>query len=112
MPHRAAVLGALRCGDVDLGILLEPQAEEMPEVAIRRIDREPIPTLVIAPAGYSLGQPEWANLAQEGFFLFEKGCTYGDRVEQYLLAEGKPRLTRVDAIEAIRSCVETGLGLA
>jgi DNA-binding transcriptional LysR family regulator len=111
----AGCVEGLRSGRLDLALLLEEEAD-FPDVTTEPIGREPL-ALVCAP-GHPLAassrRASWEQLADEDFFLLEQGCSYSDNLERRLLAVpgARPRLTRFGSVEAARSCVCAGLGLA
>jgi DNA-binding transcriptional LysR family regulator len=111
----AGCVEGLRSGRLDLALLLEEEAD-FPDVTTEPIAREPL-ALVCAP-GHPLAEPahavDWAELVAEDFFLLEQGCSYSDELERRLLAVpgARPRLTRFGSVDAARSCVSAGLGLA
>ncbi|MCO1658940.1 LysR family transcriptional regulator [Pseudonocardia humida] len=110
----AAALGALTGPDgrLDIALLLD---DDLPgDLPARRIGREPIE--VVGAAGHPAtdGPRSWAQLAEQPWFLLEEGCSYTDRFVRELAAgaPAHPRITRFGSIEAVRSCVAAGLGLA
>lgn len=111
----AGCVEGLRSGRLDLALLLEEEAD-FPDVTTEPIGREPL-ALVCAP-GHPLAErdraADWADLLAEDFFLLEQGCSYSDELERRLLAVpgARPRLTRFGSVDAARSCVRAGLGLA
>ena len=111
----AGCVEGLRSGRLDLALLLEEEAA-FPDVTSEPIARERL-VLVCAPR-HSLAErahaADWAELAAEDFFLLEQGCSYSDELERRLLAVpgARPRLTRFGSVDAARSCVSAGLGLA
>ncbi|MFJ9542784.1 LysR family transcriptional regulator [Streptomyces sp. NPDC101225] len=111
----AGCVEGLRSGRLDLALLLEEEAD-FPDVASEPVAREPL-ALVCAPGHPLAGREraaDWAELAAEDFFLLEQGCSYSDALERRLLAVpgARPRLTRFGSVDAARSCVCAGLGLA
>jgi DNA-binding transcriptional LysR family regulator len=114
----AECVEGLRTGRLDLALLLEREAG-FPDVATEPVAHEPL-TLVCAPdhpLATRARAATWADLATESFFLLEQGCSYSDELERRLLAEpgrpgAGPRLTRFGSVDAARSCVAAGLGLA
>ncbi|MFG2789630.1 LysR family transcriptional regulator [Streptomyces sp. NPDC048419] len=111
----AGCVEGLRSGRLDLALLLEEEAD-FPDVTTEPIAREPL-ALVCAPR-HPLAErthaAHWAELVAEDFFLLEQGCSYSDELERRLLAVpgARPRLTRFGSVDAARSCVSAGLGLA
>ncbi|MEU2794083.1 LysR family transcriptional regulator [Streptomyces sp. NPDC007100] len=106
----------LKAGRVDFALLLE-SGIALPQVEAEAIGRERL-ALVAAP-GHPLAQTadtdtSLEQLGEHAFFLLEEGCSYSDAFTRQLLAlPGKPpRMTRFGSIEAVRACVEAGLGLA
>ncbi|MEN2416604.1 LysR family transcriptional regulator [Streptomyces rimosus] len=118
----------LSSGRVDVSLLLESRVD-IPHLETEVIGYEPL-ALVAAP-GHSwveaqasprhpgeqgeLGKlGELGELNEQTFFLLEEGCSYSDDFARQLLAmPGEPpRITRFGSIEAVRACVEAGLGLA
>lgn len=111
----AECVEGLRSGRLDLALLLEREAG-FPDVTTEPVAHEPL-TLVCAPHHPLAARARpatWADLATESFFLLEQGCAYSDELERRLLAEpgADPRLTRFGSVDAARSCVAAGLGLA
>ncbi|MFI5683112.1 LysR family transcriptional regulator [Streptomyces sp. NPDC051636] len=111
----AECLEGLRSGRLDVALLLEGEAD-FPDVTAEPIAREPL-TLVCAPHHPLAARTRaatWEELAPESFFLLEQGCSYSDELERRLLAApgARPRLTRFGSVDAARSCVAAGLGLA
>ncbi|WP_327728659.1 LysR family transcriptional regulator [Streptomyces sp. NBC_00487] len=111
----AECVAGLRAGRLDLALLLEGEAD-FPEVTAEPVAREPL-ALVCAPRhplATRTRTATWAQLATESFFLLEQGCSYSDELERRLLAVpgAGPRLTRFGSVDAARSCVAAGLGLA
>lgn len=111
----AGCVEGLRSGRLDLALLLE-EAADFPDVTTEPIGREPL-ALVCAPGHPLAAAPRrvtWEHLAAEDFFLLEQGCSYSDDLERRLLAVpgARPRLTRFGSVDAARSCVCAGLGLA
>ncbi|MFF4487860.1 LysR family transcriptional regulator [Streptomyces sp. NPDC001544] len=111
----AECVEGLRSGRLDLALLLEREAG-FPDVTTEPVAHEPL-TLVCAPHHPLTTRTRaatWADLATESFFLLEQGCSYSDELERRLLAEPGtgPRLTRFGSVDAARSCVAAGLGLA
>lgn len=111
----AECVAGLRAGRLDLALLLEDEAD-FPDVTAEPVAREPL-ALVCAPRHPLATRPGtvgWARLATETFFLLEQGCSYSDELERRLLAVpgASPRLTRFGSVDAARSCVAAGLGLA
>ncbi|WP_078882473.1 LysR family transcriptional regulator [Streptomyces rimosus] len=112
----------LKSGRVDVSLLLEPRTD-IPHLETEVIGHEPL-ALVAAPGHPSVetqASPhhpselgELGELKQQTFFLLEEGCSYSDDFARQLLAmPGEPpRITRFGSIEAVRACVEAGLGLA
>ncbi|WP_030543831.1 LysR family transcriptional regulator [Streptomyces albus] len=113
----AAAVEDLGAGRLDIGLLLEPEVN-LADLIARPIAYEPL-VYVASPehrlAGRTVG---WEALAGESFFVHEEGCSYSDRLVRTLLAQcgsqpgSQPRLTRFGSIEATRSLVAAGLGLA
>lgn len=111
----AGCVEGLRSGRLDLALLLEEEAD-YPDVTSERVAREPL-ALVCGPGHPLAGREraaDWAELAAEDFFLLEQGCSYSDELERRLLAVpgARPRMTRFGSVDAARSCVCAGLGLA
>ncbi|WP_030681273.1 LysR family transcriptional regulator [Streptomyces rimosus] len=130
----------LKSGRIDVSLLLESRAD-LPHVETEIIGHEPL-ALVAAPShplavspssprhsgepggpgepGELGGPDELGGLDEPGglnvqaFFLLEEGCSYSDDFARQLLATPgePPRITRFGSIEAVRACVEAGLGLA
>ncbi|WP_214405665.1 LysR family transcriptional regulator [Pseudonocardia lacus] len=110
----AAALSALSGPDSRLDIALVLDDDLPPDPPARRIGREPIE--VVGAAGHPAtdGPRSWAQLAGQPWFLLEEGCSYTDRFVRELTAGSsvRARITRFGSIEAVRSCVAAGLGLA
>ncbi|MGI5482182.1 LysR family transcriptional regulator [Streptomyces lavendofoliae] len=116
--HAAGTAGCvegLRSGRLDVALLLEDEAD-FPDVVSEPVGREEL-ALLCAP-GHPLAartRPvSWEDLAGESFFLLEQGCSYSDRLERRLLSvpDARQRLTRFGSVDAARTCVAAGLGLA
>ncbi|OKI02488.1 LysR family transcriptional regulator [Streptomyces sp. CB02923] len=121
----------LRAGRIDFALLLESDID-VPHLEAEVIGHEPLALVAasghpLAPAGAAqerltsrerlTSQEQLASqeqLSGQDFFLLEEGCSYSDAFARHLLAmPGKPpRMTRFGSIEAVRACVEAGLGLA
>ncbi|KOU08598.1 LysR family transcriptional regulator [Streptomyces sp. NRRL F-5755] len=112
----------LKAGRVDVSLLLESRTD-IPHLETEVIGHEPL-ALVAAP-GHPLVEAqasphhpselgELGELKEQTFFLLEEGCSYSDDFAHQLLATPgePPRITRFGSIEAVRACVEAGLGLA
>ncbi|KWT57202.1 LysR family transcriptional regulator [Streptomyces albus subsp. albus] len=114
--------GQLKSGRVDVSLLLESRTD-IPHLETEVIGHEPL-ALVAAPGHPSVeaqASPhhpselgELGELKEQTFFLLEEGCSYSDDFARQLLATPgePPRITRFGSIEAVRACVEAGLGLA
>ncbi|MEU7260513.1 LysR family transcriptional regulator [Streptomyces rimosus] len=115
----------LSSGRVDVSLLLESRVD-IPHLETEVIGHEPL-ALVAAPGhpwveaetsprhpGEQVDLGELAELNEQTFFLLEEGCCYSDDFARQLLATPgePPRITRFGSIEAVRACVEAGLGLA
>ncbi|MFJ6725097.1 LysR family transcriptional regulator [Streptomyces sp. NPDC091281] len=105
----------LRSGRIDFALLLEEEVAE-PYVETEVVGHEPL-ALVAAPghplAGLAEGEVTAERLGGETYFLLEEGCSYSDAFARRLAAgPGRPRVTRFGSVEAVRSCVEAGLGLS
>lgn len=109
----ADTVQGLRTRRLDLGLLLDdvqpPRGWSATEVG-----REEI--LLVAAPGHPAAAPPttWAELGDYSYFLLEDGCTYSDRFLRDLdrNAPHARDVTRFGSIEAARSCVVAGLGLA
>jgi DNA-binding transcriptional LysR family regulator len=103
----------LKSGRIDFALLLEPHIE-VPHVEAEVIGHESLS--LVATAGHPLARSETSLewLTEEKFFLLEEGCSYSDALARRLLAlpGESPRMTRFGSIEAVRACVEAGLGIA
>jgi DNA-binding transcriptional LysR family regulator len=110
----AAALAGLTGPGARLDVALVLDDDLPAERAWRRIGREPVE--VVAAAGHpaAQGPRSWAELAEHPWYLLEEGCSYTDRFVRELAAgaPGRARTTRFGSIEAVRSCVAAGLGLA
>jgi DNA-binding transcriptional LysR family regulator len=103
----SAAIEALRDGSVSLAVLIEPAIDAADLVV------EPLGALELAfvsDRGTEVRGTSWADLATRHWFLLEEGCAYSDEVARCLGPAA--RVTRLGSVEATRSCVAAGLGLA
>lgn len=100
---------------VDVGYLFQPPVKPTPSLAVRRLRSESV--LLVAGPDHPLATPV-ADVADEfartTLFLTERGCGYRALLEAHLDRAGiRPGHTlEFDSVEAIRRCVEAGLGVA
>lgn len=109
----ASAIGHLGARTLDIALVLEPELAHA-DLAITRIGHEPL-TIVAGPGHPLAGTPAtWQQLAAERFFLLEDGCSHSDELARRLCSVpgARPDITRFASIEAVRSCVAAGLGLA
>lgn len=106
---------AVATGRVDVGYLLQPPAASTSSVAIAPLRAEPL--VMVTAADQPLATPV-DDIAEEfsrtTLFLTESGCGYRPLLESHLDRAGvRPGHTlEFDSVEAIRRCVEAGLGVA
>ncbi|GAB3728487.1 LysR family transcriptional regulator [Nocardiopsis nanhaiensis] len=112
-------LDSVRRGTVDLALSMEPR-EPPTELTIEPAGTEP---LVFLDQGTPRGGAEggstgtegtgtWAQLTRRDALLIEEGCGYSDGVADQLSATGEApgRRSRFGSVEAIKRCVDVGLG--
>lgn len=114
VPYRQ-VRSAVTSGLVDVGFLLQPPVAPTSMLAVRSLWDEPL--RMVAASGHPLArriQDPAEEFAQTTLFLTERGCGYRPLVEARLDGAGiQPgHVLELDSVEAIRRCVEAGLGVA
>ncbi|WP_268958070.1 LysR family transcriptional regulator [Occultella kanbiaonis] len=122
-------LDAVGSGAVDLAVTLEP-VTPVTDLALTRLGSQPL--VFVDGHGSDVGRPRsaqdaqdaqdapshmparatWSDLADRDALLLEEGCGYGDLVADRLAATGRRRgrRSRFGSVEAIKRCVEVGLG--
>ncbi|MBH8603568.1 LysR family transcriptional regulator [Thermoactinomyces sp. CICC 10522] len=105
----------LRRGELDLAFLLEAEHEEEEDLAVETLVFEEM-ALVAAP-DHPLARAEEVkpkDIQNEIILQTEKGCSYRTLFEQYLMRNGINTTQGEEfwSIEAIKNCVQVGLGLA
>jgi DNA-binding transcriptional LysR family regulator len=107
----AAALSAVRGGNTDIALVLEP-ALTAADVLLEPVGTEEL--LLLAPPDPAAGKPAWTwtDLAAADALLLEEGCSYSDDATRQLVAAGQPatRRTHFGSIEAIKQCAAAGLG--
>lgn len=109
---RAAVSG----GTVDLGFLLQPPVKETSSLAVQQLSAESL--VMVAAAEHPLAERGKSDVAERfaatTLLLTERGCGYRPLVEAHLdMAGVRPgHVLEFDSVDAIRRCVEAGLGVA
>lgn len=106
---------AVSAGLVDAGFLLQPPLRPTSTLAVRHLRSESL--LMVAAADHPLARPVddvAEEFARTTVFLTERGCGYRPLLEAHLDRAGiRPGHTlEFDSVEAIRRCVEAGLGVA
>ncbi|GAB3294844.1 LysR family transcriptional regulator [Pseudoclavibacter terrae] len=97
----------------DIGLVLD---ERLPpsRLSASMLTRERIAVYVASDHEIARRPPSvLGDIAQESLFLLEGGCSYADRFLRDLSVStpSAPSVTRFGSIEAVRACVEAGLGL-
>lgn len=106
---------AVSQGFVDVGFLLQPPVKPTSSVAIKHLRTEPL--LMVAASDHPLATPiedVAEEFARTTLFLTESGCGYRHLLEAHLDRVGvRPgHVLEFESVEAIRRCVEAGLGVA
>lgn len=105
----------VRKGELDVAFLLEPTQEEQEDLEISTIIEEPI-GLVVSPDHMLAKQSKVTiqDLQHETLLLSEAGCSYRTYLEQTMFQHGVKPESDLEfwSIEAIKSCVYAGLGVA
>jgi DNA-binding transcriptional LysR family regulator len=106
---------AVSAGLVDVGFLLQPPLRPTSALAVKHLRTESL--LLVTAAEHPLAKPVddvAEEFARTTLFLTERGCGYRSLLESHLDRAGiRPGHTlEFDSVEAIRRCVEEGLGVA
>jgi DNA-binding transcriptional LysR family regulator len=105
---------ALLDGAVDVAFILE-EAFPRGSLCVEHLRDEPL-AVVAQPSHHLVGQAlvTARDLVGEAVLLTELGCSYRNRFERSLINAGAHPGTRMEfqSIEAIKRCVEAGLGIA
>lgn len=109
------IRSAVSTGLVDVGFLLQPPLKPTSSLAIKHLRTESL--LMVAASDHPLATPVEdvaEEFARTTLFLTERGCGYRPLLESHLDRAGiRPGHTlEFDSVEAIRRCVEAGLGVA
>jgi DNA-binding transcriptional LysR family regulator len=106
---------AVSTGLIDVGFLLQPPLRPTSSLAVRQLRTDSL--LLVTASDHPLATPV-DDVAEEfsrtTLFLTERGCGYRPLLEAHLDRSGiRPGQTlEFDSVEAIRRCVEAGLGVA
>lgn len=106
---------AVSAGLIDVGFLLQSPLQPTSSLAVKHLRTEPL--LMVAGPDHPLATPVEdvaEEFARTMLFLTERGCGYRPLLEAHLDRAGvRPGHTlEFDSVEAIRRCVEAGLGVA
>jgi DNA-binding transcriptional LysR family regulator len=109
------IRSSVSMGTVDVGFLFQPPLRATSNLAVMPLRTEPL--VMVAARDHPLAEPV-DDIAEEfgrtTLFLTERGCGYRPLLEAHLDRSGvRPGHTlEFDSVEAIRRCVEAGLGVA
>jgi DNA-binding transcriptional LysR family regulator len=110
---RAALLAALKEGSLDVGFLLERDVTAT-MITAELLAREPL--LLVARPGHPIADEQSVQtlqLADQTLLLIEKGCAQRELIDAELNEAGVDPVTmEFVSVEAIKKCVEAGLGVA
>ena len=106
---------AVSAGLIDVGFLLQPPLRPTSSLAIKQLRTEVL--LMVAAPDHPLARPVddvAEQFARTSLFLTERGCGYRSLLEAHLDRAGirAGHTLEFDSVEAIRRCVEAGLGVA
>jgi DNA-binding transcriptional LysR family regulator len=109
------IRAAVSDGLIDVGYLLQPRVKPTSNLATTQLRTEPL--LMVAAADHPLAtevEDVSEQFSRSTLFLTERGCGYRSLIESFLDLSGvRPGHTlELDSVEAIRRCVEAGLGVA
>jgi DNA-binding transcriptional LysR family regulator len=106
---------AVSAGLIDVGYLLQPSIKPTSNLAIIQLRTERL--LMVAASDHPLAaevEDVSEEFARTTLFVTERGCGYRSLIESHLDVAGvRPGHTlEFDSVEAIRRCVDAGLGVA
>ena len=114
MPYHE-IRPAVEAGVVDAGFMFQPALRPTASLAVKHLRSEPLHLVAASDHALAGPVPDVADLfAQTNLYLTERGCGYRPLLEHYLDEAGiRPaQALEFNSVEAIRRCVEEGLGVA
>jgi DNA-binding transcriptional LysR family regulator len=107
----AAALDAVRRTNSDIALVLEPVLTAS-DLHLDAIGTEDVVLLDAPDPDRAAAPVTWSDLAARDTLLLEEGCNYSDDTARRLLAAGQAAAhrTRFGSIEAVKRCVNAGLG--
>lgn len=106
---------AVEGGVVDAGFMFQPALRPTASLAVKPLRSEPLHLVSAKDHPLAGPVPDVADLfAKTNLYLTERGCGYRPLLESYLDEAGiRPaQALEFNSVEAIRRCVEEGLGVA
>lgn len=99
--------------ELHLGLILD-ERPAAPDLTPAYLGTEPVSIVAGGQYAAAAVRASVRELAGLPYFLLEEGCSYGDSFVTDLTRRSgsAPRTTRFGSIEAVRACVQAGLGLS
>lgn len=109
------IRSAVSQGTIDIGFLLQPKLRSTSSLAVQPLQEESLH--IVAAPGHPLTTPGGdvaERVSEATLFVTEHGCGYRQLLEGHLDRLGVRARDTLEfhSVEAIRRCVEAGLGLA